>query len=277
MGRSWEQGWACMHWTIRRTAGWGQVLGCLLIVLFPGSPAHAQSVATQPSPDSPQIVAQLMRKNQDRAAMLRHYESCRHYWIDYSGLPSDKSAELVVDMQYTAPAEKKFRIVSESGTRLLVNRVLKELLENEKEALDEQNQGRTSLTPDNYEFRLAGTDSIGGRPQYVMEVIPRSKNKYLYRGRIWVDAADFAVSRISAEPAKNPSFWISHTEIEHEYAKIGDFWLPAHNVSVSKIRFGGTAKLKIDYLNYRIGFPKQPPSPDVCSGLQHQMQLSEKQ
>ena len=88
---------------------------------------------------------------------------------------------------------------------------------------------------------------------------------------------DFAVSRISAEPAKNPSFWISHTDIEHEYAKIGDFWLPAHNVSTSKLRFGGTAKLKIDYLNYRIGFAKQTPSPDVCSGLPHEMQLSEKE
>ncbi len=254
------------------------MLACLLVLSLE-SPAQAQAVGptTQPSPNAPEIVAQLMRQNQDRASLLRHYESCRHYLLDYSGLPSDKSAELVVDMQYTAPSEKQFRIVSENGTRLLVNRVLKELLENEKEALGEQNQGRTSLTPDNYEFRLAGTDSIHGRPQYVMEVIPRSKNKYLYRGRIWIDAADFAVSRISAEPAKNPSFWISHTEIEHEYTKIGDFWLPAHNVSVSKIRFGGTAKLKIDYLNYRIGAQKQTPSPDVCSGLEHQMQLSEKQ
>ena len=56
-----------------------------------------------------------------------------------------KVAEMVVDMQYTAPAEKQFRIVSQNGMRLLVNRVLKELLENEKEALDEQNQSRTRI------------------------------------------------------------------------------------------------------------------------------------
>jgi outer membrane lipoprotein-sorting protein len=261
----------------RLTTDWSRVRGCFMIALFLGSPALAQLVGSgaQPSPDAGQIIAQLVRKNQDRAASLRQYENCRHYWLDYSGLPSDKTAELVVDMQYTAPAEKKFRIVSENGAHFLVNRVLKELLENEREALDEQNQNRTALTPENYEFRLLGTDSLQGRPQYILEVTPRSKNKYLYRGRIWVDAADYAVARISAEPAKNPSFWISRTEIEHEYAKIGDFWLPAHNVSISKVRFGGTAKLKIDYLNYRIGVPKQSPSPDVCRGLSHQMQLSE--
>jgi hypothetical protein len=268
-----------MHRTTRLTFDCGRVLGCFLVTLLLGPPAFAQSVgsATQTSLDAAQIVAQLARKNKDRATQLRHYESCRHYLLDYSGFPSDKAAELIVDMQYTAPATKQFRIVSENGARLLVNRVLKELLENEKEALDEQNQSRTALTPDNYEFHLAGTDSIHGRPQYMLDVTPRSKNKFLYRGRIWVDAADFAVSRISAEPAKNPSLWISHTQIEHEYAKIGDFWLPAHNLSISKVRFGGTARLKIDYLNYRIGAAKQPSNPEVCSGLPHEMQLTEKQ
>jgi hypothetical protein len=256
----------------------GRVLGCSLFALFLGLPALAQVTGpvSQSSPDATQIIARLVRKNQDRATLLRHYESCRHYSLDYSGLPSDKSAEMVVDMQYTAPSEKQFRIVSENGTRLLVNRVLKELLENEKEALDEQNQSRTAVTPENYEFHLLGTDSIRGRPQYILEVSPRSKNKFLYRGRIWVDAADFAVSRIAAEPAKNPSFWISHTDIEHEYAKIGDFWLPAHNVSISKVRFGGTAKLKIDYMNYRIGTSKQSKNPDVC-GLPQEVELSETQ
>ena len=40
--------------------------------------------------------------------------------------------------------------------------------------------------------------------------------------------------RIEAEPAKNPSFWIKKTDIHHEYVKVGDFWLPADNKSVSK-------------------------------------------
>ena len=85
------------------------------------------------------------------------------------------------------------------------------------------------------------------------EVTPRFKSKFLYSGKIWVDANDFAVSRVAAQPAKNISFWISHTEIEHEYKKVGDFWLPASNSSITKVRFGGTAKLKIDYRDYRIG------------------------
>lgn len=50
--------------------------------------------------------------------------------------------------------------------------------------------------------------------------------KFLYRGRVWVNAKDFAVCRIEAEPAKNPSIWIKRTDIRHAYLKVGDFWLP---------------------------------------------------
>jgi len=45
----------------------------------------------------------------------------------------------------------------------------------------------------------------------------------LYKGKVWVDTTDHAVSQMVAKPAKNPSFWISLTEIEQEYKKIGEF------------------------------------------------------
>jgi hypothetical protein len=244
----------------------------LLCTSAPGQPGNPTGHA---SPDANQIVAQLMRKNLSRSALLQHYEGCRYYLLDYTGFPSDKKAEMVVGVEYNAPAHKEFRVVREGGARLLLNKVLKELLENEKEALGEQNQRSSALTPDNYEFRLVGNETINGRSQYVMDVIPRTKNKYLYRGKVWIDATDYAVSRISAEPARNPSIWISSTQIEHEYTKIGDFWLPAHNVSVSKMRFGGTAKLNINYSNYVIGYPKKASKSDACSNLPREVQLSE--
>src|SRR4030095_95489 len=81
---------------------------------------------------------------------------------------------------------------------------------------------------------------------------PLTKNNLLYRGRIWVDAEDFAVVRIEAAPAKNPSFWTKETKIEQAYAKGGDFGLPLPNRSSSAIRLGGHAYSTIDYQDYRI-------------------------
>jgi hypothetical protein len=87
---------------------------------------------------------------------------------------------------------------------------------------------------------------------FVLMVAPKRKNKFLYKGRIWIDAKDFALTRIEAEPAKNPSLWISKTSIKHSYTKIDEFWLPVQNTSQTSVRFGGTATLIIDYHDYAI-------------------------
>lgn len=87
---------------------------------------------------------------------------------------------------------------------------------------------------------------------YVLRVEPKRKDRFLYRGRIWVDAKDFAVVRIEADPAKSLSFWVRSTEFRRVYRRVGDFWLPARNRSVSQIRFGGSAKMTIQYTNYEI-------------------------
>jgi outer membrane lipoprotein-sorting protein len=80
------------------------------------------------------------------------------------------------------------------------------LLQSEKEALTEENQARVTLNNENYRFALTGYESMPTGPCYILSVQPRTNNKLLYRGRIWVDAEDFAVVRIEAVAAKNPSF-----------------------------------------------------------------------
>jgi hypothetical protein len=37
------------------------------------------------------------------------------------------------------------------------------------------------------------------------------------------------VVHIEAQPAKSPAFRISQTQIEHQYIKVVDFWLPVRN------------------------------------------------
>ena len=126
------------------------------------------------------------------------------------------------------------------------------LLEGEQEAASDENRRRTALSSDNYDFTLAGyeSDAEGGR--YILDLLPKTKNKFLYRGQIWVDDKDFAVVRNEGEPGKNPSFWIKKTEIEHRYEKVNGFWLPAENHTESVTRLGGRATLSIEYKDYRI-------------------------
>ena len=70
----------------------------------------------------------------------------------------------------------------------MIDRVFQKLLQSEKEALTEENQARVALNNDNYRFALAGYESMPTGPCYILSVEPLTKNKLLYRGRIWVDA-----------------------------------------------------------------------------------------
>jgi hypothetical protein len=86
----------------------------------------------------------------------------------------------------------------------------------------------------------------------VLIVKPRVSNKFLIRGRIWVDAEDLAIIRIEATPARSPSFWIRGTTVVHRYEKFGDFWLPVANTSRTNARLFGPTTVTINYSEYRI-------------------------
>jgi hypothetical protein len=199
-----------------------------------------------------EIVTKLVERNLERSRALGAYQSTRIYRLEYHGFPSSRSAEMIVDVKYHTPGTKDFSVRSEQGSQLIIERVFKRMLQSEKEAVAEENQSRVALNRDNYSFTLAGYESKPTGSSYILSVEPRTNNKLLYRGRIWVDAEDFAVTRIEAAPAKNPSFWTKETKIVQVYTKVGDFWLPASNRSTSTIRLGGQANFTIDYQNYQI-------------------------
>jgi len=201
-----------------------------------------------------------MSRNAERAQKLRQVNSIRQYSLDYTGFPP-LSAQMKVQASYTAPGTKKFTVISESGSSFIRKHVLHKLLESEQEAFEPANRAAALLSTANYRFSLLGCEPGENRPLYVMRVEPLRENKFLYRGTIWIDSHDFAVTRIEAEPAKNPSFWITRSQIDHQYEKIGEFYLPALNRTVTDVRLGGKAVLTIRYLDYKL--PQQ-----LASGLE---------
>lgn len=50
---------------------------------------------------------------------------------------------MVVKVIYRAPSTKKFTVISEKGSKLIINRVFHKLLENEEEALNATNRQET--------------------------------------------------------------------------------------------------------------------------------------
>lgn len=220
---------------------------------FAADPTTASTnSALRPGISAGEIVARLNQSNQRRAAALHAYEGKRSYTLTYRGFPSGRDAEIEVVSHYQAPGSKRFDVISETGSKMIQSKVFDKLLEVESESAHAENLRETALTPGNYTFTLLGSKPSPYGGCYRLGVEPRRDNKLLYRGEICVNAADFAVETIDAEPAKNPSFWTKNTHIEHRYQKIGQFWLPAFNRTVTSVRLGGTAILSIVYSDYEL-------------------------
>jgi outer membrane lipoprotein-sorting protein len=214
-----------------------------------GKPSYS---GQKPPLSAEQVAQNLQEKDEERAAALHQFSSRRVYRMQYRGFAGSYEAQMVVDVTYRAPNVKQFKVVSQSGSTFVIDHVFKRLMQSEQEFINDDNRQQTALNAQNYNFTFADYEVTGSGAEYVLNISPRKKNRFLYRGKIWVDAKDFAVVRIEAEPAQNPSIWIKKTEIDHSYEKVGDFWLPAQDHTDSQIRLGGEAMLSIDYQNYAI-------------------------
>jgi len=221
----------------------------VLATLACASTAWPQGVPLVPALGADQVVQRLIEKNLERAEALQHYSARRSYRLEYRGFPTSTEATMEVEVNFDAPASKRFTVLSSTGSKMIENRVFHRLLESEQTAGDSSNRAHTELGPDNYSFSLAGTDGTN----YVLNVEPKVESKFLYRGKIWVDAHDFAVTRIEAQPARNPSFWTTKSLIHHTYQKVdGGFYLPKENKTVTNVRMGGVATLTIEYQSYQV-------------------------
>ena len=150
------------------------------------------------------------------------YEVTRVYSMRYSGFPSDRNAEMTVSMVYHAPNSKQFSVLSESGSKFIIDHVLKKLLEGEQEAANEENRRQSALTTENYNFTLAGYETSANGGYYVLNLTPRTKKiNFLYRGKdLGYDAKDFGSKANRRRAGEKPRpFWIKKTEVKHSYAK----------------------------------------------------------
>jgi len=198
----------------------------------------------------------MVEMNKRRTEALRDYSSVRTYRLELRGL-LHKKAEMKVKMTYQWPGKKDFTVLSQSGSAFLRKHVLKKLIEAENQASGRSEHRQSAITPRNYKFELAGYENNAQGHFYILKAVPRAKRKFLFKGRIRVNARNFAITRIEGQPAKSLSWWTTRVNFVYQYKKFGQFWLPALNKTVTHVRIFGRSFLTIDCKNYDLAKPLQ--------------------
>jgi hypothetical protein len=85
-----------------------------------------------------------------------------------------------------------------------------------------------------------------------VQATPTRSDKYLFDGKVWIHAQDYAVVQIVGHPAKKLSMWVDKADFVRRYQKIGEFWLPLKDETSVHVRFYGSKILTIDHERYTI-------------------------
>lgn len=209
-------------------------------------PAAVNSATAQPT--ATEVVERMVQAEGRRNTAYVGYTGMRRYSLQNKHFK--KPAEAVVRVVCTGTGAKSFQVLSVTGSRLIGDRAIRKMIEAEGEASQTGEHEQNRILPKNYDFRLLGTEVADGRLNYVLEILPKTSYRFLLRGRIWVDAKEYAITRVEGSPAKNSSFWIRDVQIVLRYSRTGPFWLLLLNESRANARILGETQLTIDYFDY---------------------------
>lgn len=222
----------------------------LLAMLFLATAASAQTGDALPTADD--VVAKMMGVDAQRSSELTGYTAIRRY----TAASGKHHAEMRVGVSCASDGSEDFNIISEEGSSWIRGHIFRKLLKEETEASRRGTRDSTRITPANYDFQIIGQETLDTGPAYVLVIAPRTENKYLIDGKIWVDTKDFSIVRIEGQPARNPSFWVRSVNIVRTYQKVGPFWFATSTDTISQIRILGRSELTIENSNYALAPPK---------------------
>jgi hypothetical protein len=195
-----------------------------------------------------QVLAELAAHNEERKAALHDYTVLRTYQV--IDLKGKVHAEEIGRMEFLSPDKKAFTVTSESGSGLVRHLALNPLINSEIEAAAGKEHHDSAISTDNYSLNLLGEQQLGPHRCFIAEAVPKRKAKYLFEGRIWIDANDYSVVRIEGHPATKLSFWIQRADFVRQYQKVDRFWLPEMDQTLVQVRLYGKKILKIEHRNY---------------------------
>ena len=218
--------------------GYLLIIGSLLLM------ATADSV----TPPSDEILARLESETNRRHALLKEYSGSRQYTLQ--NLRFGKQAAVGVLMSYRHADGERFTVVTRSGSDALNSIVDKVIASEVVESLPLVN-GHHQITAANYRVRLLGTEVAAGRSCFVLELLPRSKNRFLIVGKAWVDTGSYALVRIEGQFAASISILVGAPRIREEFIEVNGFWLPGHVKSITSSFLLGFTELDILFSNYQ--------------------------
>ena len=196
------------------------------------------ALAAQPAPPDPRAAHALETFLSGRT-LARQYSATRR--LEASG--SGQRGWLDVKTRYAADSGFRYDVTSEGGSGLIRGRVLRSLLEEEKQLVASGTGARVAISRDNYTFTSEGINDDG---LAVIAIRPLRKERSLILGRLLL-TPDGVLQRVEGQLAKNPSFWVTRVNVVRTYRLINGVLMPVCLETTARLRFLGSSSLRMTY------------------------------
>lgn len=228
--------------------------GHLRIILIASLLAASSSAAQQPPPDISTILHGVDSSVKNRIDHLAAYTVTEHYAVFRGKEETHPTAEMLVKTTYRKQQGKSYVIVSQSGSSFWRNEVLATLLDNEKRMSLPGNVETALINSANYEMKLDATarEQLNGRDCMVLDISPKRTSQFLFKGKVWVDAHDFAIVLLKGRASKSAFFLASAADVTRQYDEVNGLPMASHAQAISASSLLGQTVVKIDYTNYEL-------------------------
>jgi hypothetical protein len=137
----------------------------------------------------------------------------------------------------------RYEIVSEGGSGYIRNKVLRKMLEGERDAIASGQPGRVALSLANYRFSVMSDDGQIAK----LQIVPLRADTLLVNGTVTIEAGTGDLLSVEGRLAKNPSFWTSRVEVSRRYGRIAGVRVPLHVESTASVKIVGTSEFSMTY------------------------------
>jgi hypothetical protein len=220
----------------------------LLFLYLATAVEYASAQTGSPIPALETILARMAQARAENQARFRPYVVTRDYKLSDTENAKTR-AQVTADVSFVPPNSKIYSIQQTSGMGLgefIVRRMLA------SEAEITKDYSATDLSADNYDFRFLREEEVDGLRCYVLELVPRRKDKHLLRGNIWVDAKTYLIRRGEGEPGKSLSWWLRDVRIALRYGDVGGMWLQTALEATASVRILGPYTMVSRDVKYQI-------------------------
>jgi hypothetical protein len=145
--------------------------------------------------------------------------------------------------EYAPATGFRYQITAEGGSASVRDKVLKAILDGEREVIARGEAARSSLSAANYDFQPNGVDGEG---LATVLLSPRRKERVLVAGKMFL-TMDGSLVRLEGRLVKSPSFFVKNVDIVRKYEQIEGAVMPVALETRAEVRFLGEATLRMTY------------------------------